>query len=356
MQLEKILLQLCSQYALGNMRMEPQPVTGGLLHRMYHVVTDRGEYAIKLLNADIVKRPHALHNTVNSERIARNLAHILPAVAALECEGHYLLSVSSAAPVDTDIPKCPETDDLPMADKSYALVYPWLEARSIFAPEITAAHCGEVGRMLGQLHHANLQLEGIEREEAGRPLYDWQGYLNTAKAQQIPWLSDYEAMLPDLIRWDRAAVASMEAVSSLQVISHRDLDPKNILWQGDKPWIIDWEAAGYVNPYQELLEVLNYWGRGTDGDYDSALCHELLRAYTQFGSLEQVDWTPVFACSYDGMLGWLEYVLKKALGLEGDETARVQGRQQLAETYAELSRCDAQSDRLREIIAQTPSE
>jgi len=23
--------------------------------------------------------------------------------------------------------------------------------------------------------------------------------------------------------------------------------------------IIDWEAAGYVNPYQEFLEVVNYW-------------------------------------------------------------------------------------------------
>lgn len=44
-----------------------------------------------------------------------------------------------------------------------------------------------------------------------------------------------------------------------QVISHRDLDPKNVMWDGMNPYLIDWEAAGPVNPYQEFLEVALYW-------------------------------------------------------------------------------------------------
>ena len=50
-----------------------------------------------------------------------------------------------------------------------------------------------------------------------------------------------------------------EVLSQNLVISHRDLDPKNVLWHGEEALVIDWEAAGYVNPYQELLEVINYW-------------------------------------------------------------------------------------------------
>ncbi len=140
----------------------------------------------------------------------------------------------------------------------------------------------------------------------------------------------------------------MKTLQSRQVISHRDLDPKNILWQGTDPLIIDWEAAGYVNPWQELLEVLNYWGREESGGYDPCLCQAILQEYRQYMDLREVDWTPVFACSYDGMLGWLEYTLKKALGLEGDDP--VQGMNQLLSTYKELRLYDAHAQTLREMI------
>ncbi len=42
--------KLCKIYNLGNLKREPEMVTGGLMHKMYHVSTDQGEYAIKLLN------------------------------------------------------------------------------------------------------------------------------------------------------------------------------------------------------------------------------------------------------------------------------------------------------------------
>lgn len=31
------------------------------------------------------------------------------------------------------------------------------------------------------------------------------------------------------------------------------------MWKNDVPYIIDWEAAGYINPYEELIQILNYW-------------------------------------------------------------------------------------------------
>lgn len=118
---------------------------------------------------------------------------------------------------------------------------------------------------------------------------------------------------------------------------------------GEQPYLIDWEAAGYINPYQELLEVLNYWGCNGSGCYDPTLCHSLLQAYTEFMDLQKVDWTPLFACSYDNMLGWLEYTLKKSLGLEGDET--LQGAKQMLTAYQDLRRYEAQAGLLREIVS-----
>lgn len=370
MQALEILAVFCKIYSLGEIQGEPLTVEGGLLHRMYHVVTNQGNYAIKLLNPDIMRRPDALRNMVNSEHIAQCLAEYgtagaskpitmsepeanrlssaIPVVAALKFQGQHLLCLEH---VGNDLP----TDSSVDIARQYAIVYPWLNAQSLFPPKIGIIHCRKVGHILGQIHHAEIEPEEmpykLDKEETKRPLYDWQGYLTLAQKQQVPWLSQYETMLPDLCRWDQAAVDAMESVHSYQVISHRDLDPKNILWQGEQPYLIDWEAAGYVNPYQELLEVLNYWGCDETGRYDPALCQALLQAYTHFMDLREVDWTPIFACSCDGMLGWLEYTLKKSLGLEGDDSA--QGTQQMLAAYRDLQRYETQAEQLREMVTES---
>ena len=43
------ITELCIKYALGKIIEEPKLVTGGLMHKMYHVSTDQGEYDCFLL-------------------------------------------------------------------------------------------------------------------------------------------------------------------------------------------------------------------------------------------------------------------------------------------------------------------
>ena len=47
---------------LGNIIEEPLKVTGGLTHRMFKIVTDKGRYIVKLLNPNIMKRSTAMDN------------------------------------------------------------------------------------------------------------------------------------------------------------------------------------------------------------------------------------------------------------------------------------------------------
>ena len=47
---------------LGQVIENPVRVTGGFMHRMFKVVTDKGRYIIKLLNPNIMKRPTAMGN------------------------------------------------------------------------------------------------------------------------------------------------------------------------------------------------------------------------------------------------------------------------------------------------------
>ena len=72
---------------LGNVVKDPVSVSGGLLHRMYHVTTSAGEYAVKVLNPNIMQRPHALQNTIYSEKIAKAFEGLIPLIASLEIGG-----------------------------------------------------------------------------------------------------------------------------------------------------------------------------------------------------------------------------------------------------------------------------
>ena len=131
--------------------------------------------------------------------------------------------------------------------------------------------------------------------------------------------------------------AAERYLSKPAVISNRDLDPKNVMWNGDNPYIIDWEAAGYVNPYQEFLEVVNYWADDGAGKLVEEKFDAIVNEYCKYMDIGTVIWDEVFHGSYIGMLGWLEYNVKRALGMEiSDEAEILLGEEQVIGTIHEL--------------------
>ncbi|MBR6666576.1 MAG: phosphotransferase [Lachnospiraceae bacterium] len=307
---------LMESLKLGAVINEPVQVTGGLLHKMYRVNTNKGAYAVKVLNAEIMKRPVAFQNTVNSEKIAAGFQAIIPVVSALEIGGRQIQEWNG----------------------THYMIFDWVEGASVFPPMITSENCYAIGDILGKIHQEKLAVDGMAPDEDGATMFNWDKY-----GQQLPeyiaedWANRFQEALPDIKAWNQAACEAGEILAKTMVISHRDLDPKNVMWNGDSPLIIDWEAAGYVNPYQELLEVINYWADDGKGGLLKENFDALLYAYTQHVELENVDWDPVFAGSFYGMLGWLEYNMKRALGIENGSTDDAQvGKEQVLGTIGAL--------------------
>ena len=92
----KKIAELCMNYNLGNLIDEPKFVTGRLMHKMYQVSTDQGEYAIKLLNHDIMKRPEALTNMIHSELLSNALSNVIPLVAAKTFHGRNIIEMDDS--------------------------------------------------------------------------------------------------------------------------------------------------------------------------------------------------------------------------------------------------------------------
>lgn len=86
--------EVCEAYGLGNVTVELQSVSGGLLHTMYRVETESGVYAVKVLNPEIMQRPTALRNMIHSEKVSHALENVVPLVAAKEFDGAHVMEIA----------------------------------------------------------------------------------------------------------------------------------------------------------------------------------------------------------------------------------------------------------------------
>ena len=313
-----LLQKVLQEMDLGTLKGPPCRVAGGLMHTMYAAVTERGKYAVKVLNPAVMKREKALENTIFSEKIARELSKKIPVVPAI-CKNGEAVSARNGC---------------------YYMVFPWQSGKNVFAKEITPLHCERIGGILGAIHHANVQIDGAAYGEAGAFAPDWKTVLQKARQEKPSWLRLFTARYERIAGWTQRYVAAAEKRSGEQVLSHRDLDPKNVLWDGMEPFLIDWEAAGYVNPERELIEVVNYWACNQRGRLDREKFRALLAAYQMNRPLLHTDWPAVLDSGYGGMLEWLLYNMKRSLGIECSSqeerrlgTAQVRGTLHALDAY-----------------------
>ena len=326
--------EIAAHYGLGGLLSTPSPVLGGLLHTTYRLDTAQGSYAAKILNPAVMRRPEAMDNMIRSEAIARAMAESVPAVAALVTDGSPVSRIG---------------DD-------YIMLYPWLSCRPVLPPKITARHTEKIGAVLARIHEkgAVLLASGAALPAAPSdpfvPVRNWEAeYAAAADASpDAPWLAPLCDALPLLDRLEEKACAASPSLP-LTVLSHRDLDPKNVLWEGGSPRIIDWESAGETNPAVELLEALLAWTDDGAGGLDEPRFDAMLTAYRENRTMENEPWDAVFDASFRGPLDWLAYNVRRASGLETAEEGdkghdRLAGASEVTGTLRSLNTRIAQTE------------
>lgn len=308
--------KLCNILNLGEIISEPEALSGGLLHRMYAIETTEGKFAIKALNPKIMVRPKAIKNTINGEEVAYIASNNIPTISAQKLKGTFIQEV----------------------DNQFYLLFNWVEGKSLKTNEITINHCEQIGEILAHIHKIDFSKVDIINDcSDDEELIDWNYYLEKGKENNSVWVKLMAENIHNLYSWNEVANKSDELLSSNMVISHSDLDSKNVMWNQDKPIIIDWEAAGYVNPMQELAEVAIYWSEDTDGNINKERFLTLVESYKKIYGTLQADWSMVLANGFSGKLGWLEYSLKRSLFIEcTDEPEQQMGTDQAIETLNAL--------------------
>jgi len=312
LQIEK----LCSVLQLGEIIDVPEKISGGLLHRMYAIKTTKGKYAIKALNPQIMLRDEAMQNFISSEEIANIVSNNISALPAKKFNGIFIRQVES----------------------QFYLVFDWVEGKSLKPNEIGIAHCEKIGSILADIHMTDFSELGIVNDWSGNEhITDWNYYLQRGKESNIRWASLMIEVVDRLYGWSVQTKKSSSLFATDMVISHRDLDSKNVMWSKGKPIIIDWEAAGYINPMQELIETAIYWSEDEIGNIDKERFLAFIDGYKKIYGALKANWRMVLLNGFLGKLGWLEYNLKRSLGIEcADKEEQNMGTTQVIETINSL--------------------
>ncbi|MFC6455200.1 phosphotransferase [Paenibacillus vulneris] len=315
--------KLSSVYQLGPLMAEPVSVTGGFLHRMFKMTTAKGRYAVKALNPQIMQRTTAMSSFIFSEKVAAlALQQGIDTIPAIISNGSCMHEVEG----------------------QHYLLFPWMDGSTLPSGVVDLDCCTKMGRVLAKLHRADFaelvecRRENHKQDASKAPLADWRAYALMGKQEGLPWYNMLTEHTHLLLEWELLADKTGAKLRNNRVISHRDLDLKNVLWnKGHTPVLIDWEAAGAIHPTQEMLEVALYWSGAEAGNASKEAFCTIIETYRSEGGTVGDNALDALNYGFRGKLDWLSYNIRRSLGLEcADASEQELGTDETVKTLQSL--------------------
>lgn len=328
--------RICTLLDLGTARGPLQRVAGGFHHCMWRLETPAGRFAVKQLASDLDMGNPAIVAQVNATEVAASefSRHGVPALYAVHKGNTHLQ----------------------LLDGVGYLVYPWTDARACHRNGIEEHHAVIVAGTLAHMHRSDIQVP----ELADVPSFPVNAkrtvdLVRLARQRNVRYSDILEDRLDDILRIVALHAPALERLAERQVISHGDLDHKNVLWdETGAPLLIDWESARRLNPtYELLLEALD-WG-GITAHFDAKPFTTILRAYVDAGGVIAEEIIPACSDAIQGAwVSWLLYNVGRAVGIK-DTRQRAIGSSQVDLVLSALLRMEKQKDRLTQIAMEYAS-
>ena len=327
--MKETICKLFEQCCPGELVGDVDPVSGGLMHKMFKVQTDKRCYAVKCLNPEIMKRPGVPENYARAEALECILEKKgIPIVPALSFEGKKMLAI----------------------DNRYFYIFRWQEGHITDPDQISEEQCFKAGEILGKIHA--IDPHSAESSGPERSAIDFRGYLDKALEKKSSISTVLKENL-DLLNYAQDKLNEARSrLPSLCAISNDDMDPKNILWNDGEAFVIDLECLDYSNPIASCLDLSLQWAGTVNGKYRkenlAAFYDGYLGAYDNgFRSYHEL-----YGIAYT-WLEWLEYNLKRALGTEGSAEEEIKlGKTETVNTIGRIRYLNSLEKDICELLKQ----
>lgn len=288
-------------------------VHGGLLNRMWRLVTDRGVFAVKELTPD------------------RGWTYRHEDVFRFE-QAAFAAGISMPEPISAD-------DEV--------VVHRWVEGVEVADAPVAPSFAFEIGEVLARIHQLDVEWTHVSVED---PMpTDWPDLAARSIASRQPWADELAAAVDSFL-------AMAQFVDDCPrrgpvVLTHKDINQKNLLDAGGRPVVLDWEVSGKLHLASELGSTALNLARGPGFDaVEPAVFHAVLDGYVAAGGTLPEPGPDWFVDTIGGWSWFTRWNLQRCLaGAErssgpdlslSHETVR-NGLRGLPELFARLGRFEA---------------
>ncbi len=279
--------RVCDYFALGTLKQAR--LIHKSLHWVWQIHTQTHCYALKILNPAIIaiNNKDLIHFN-KTQAIAETMQTFdVPTVVAFAKNQQYIVNIDNIA----------------------CMLFLWLTGKSHF---ITTETAWQMGKILAKIHAAKFTMSHLPKPDwAGFSKQHWQDLLNNVQDSTIT------NRLADLIVWSEIASTARDYVKSELVVSHRDFDPKNVVWQNNAV-LIDWDYAGLINATLELFIVALNWSNISLTGFDKIKFNAVCAGYRTIFP-EVPAFSSFTVAGYAGyVLDWIEWNLRR-IKIPGEE-------------------------------------
>lgn len=311
--IDQLITDLISKCGLGAVMFPIEPVSGGLMHRMYRVSTDSGLYAVKHLNPEIMRREGVHDNYRRAEEIECLLEkEDIPIIPAITIHGKKMQHIEG----------------------NYFYLFHWQDGHITDWNHISNEMCHTAGNILGKMHAVKQHAFDPGNHSCIKPessSINWLEYVQKANDEKNEIAPVLNASVQLLIYAETELNRARALLPDILCISDEDMDPKNILWDQGRPWVIDLECLDYGNPVSHALQLALQWAGITTCSIDTEKMTAFFEGYLSVYDNCFRAYSDVFGLAYT-WVEWLEYNIQRALGVCADDTERSLGISEVRNT------------------------
>jgi aminoglycoside phosphotransferase (APT) family kinase protein len=252
-------------------------VHGGFANRMYRLDTDQGSFAVKELNVRDRRWAYRPDDVFRFERAA----------------------FAAGVPM-------PE----PVSASHHTLVHRWVEGEKVPEAPVSAEYASEIGEILARIHALDLAWTHVSVEDP--PSRDWPELAQRAAATGQPWAGELGSQVETFL-------AIAEFVDTCEragpvVLTHRDIQPWNLLARDGRPVVLDWELSGTLDLAGELGSTALSLAKGPGfDDIQPTIFRSVLDGYVAGGGALPPSGPSWFVFMIGGWLGFTRWNILRCL-------------------------------------------